>query len=59
MIPTAISQVIEQIVNAVISIAGAYLLFNAGRAVGKTEATNLSVLPMRQQAEHSEQSLVH
>ena len=36
MIPTAISQVIEQIVNAVISIAGAYLLFNAGRAVGKT-----------------------
>ena len=27
---------IEQIVNAVISIAGAYLLFNAGRAVGKT-----------------------
>ena len=36
MIPTAISQVIEQIVNAVVSIAGAYLLFNAGRAVGKT-----------------------
>ena len=32
MIPTAISQVIEQIV----SIAGAYLLFNAGKAVGKT-----------------------
>lgn len=39
MIPTAISQVIEQIVNAVISIAGAYLLFNAGRAVGRPEAT--------------------
>ena len=36
MIPTAISQVIEQIVNAVVSIAGAYLLFNAGKAVGKT-----------------------
>ena len=35
MIPTAISQVIEQIINAVVSIAGAYLLFNAGRAVGK------------------------
>lgn len=36
MIPTAISQVIEQIINAVVSIAGAYVLLNAGKAVGKT-----------------------
>ena len=41
MIPTAISQVIEQIVNAVVSIAGAYLLFNAGRAVGKTRGDKM------------------
>ena len=36
MVPTAISQVIEQIINAVVSIAGAYVLLNAGKAVGKT-----------------------
>ena len=30
MIPTAISQVLEQIVNAAVSIAGAFLLFKAG-----------------------------
>ncbi|MCP1101680.1 O-antigen/teichoic acid export membrane protein [Aequitasia blattaphilus] len=37
MVPTAISQVIEQIVNAVVSISGAYLLFKAGTALGKEQ----------------------
>lgn len=37
MVPTAISQVLEQIVNAVISIVGAYFLLKAGRAAGKGE----------------------
>ena len=32
MIPTAFSQVLEQIVNAVVSVLGAYLLLKAGRA---------------------------
>ncbi len=32
MIPTAFSQVLEQIVNAVVSVLGAYLLLRAGRA---------------------------
>lgn len=37
MVPTAISQVLEQIINAVVSIVGAYLLLKAGRAAGKGE----------------------
>ena len=36
MMPTAISQILEQIINAVVSIGGAYVLLKAGRAVGKT-----------------------
>lgn len=36
MMPTAISQIIEQIINAIVSIGGAYVLLKAGRAVGKT-----------------------
>lgn len=33
MLPTAISQVLEQIINAVISIVGAYFLLKAGQSV--------------------------
>lgn len=35
MVPTAISQVLEQVVNAVISIVGAYFLLKAGLAAKK------------------------
>ena len=36
MMPSAVSQILEQIINAVVSIGGAYVLLKAGRAVGKT-----------------------
>ncbi|MDL2250492.1 polysaccharide biosynthesis protein [Lachnospiraceae bacterium OttesenSCG-928-J05] len=36
MVPTAVSQILEQIVNAIASIAGAYVLFNIGKDLGKT-----------------------
>lgn len=36
MIPTAISQIFEQIVNAIVSVLGAYLMFRAGDGIGKT-----------------------
>jgi len=36
MVPTAVSQVLEQIVNAVVSIVGAYLLFRVGTDVANT-----------------------
>ena len=39
MVPTAISQVIEQIVNAGVSIAGAYLLFKVGTGVDVKKGT--------------------
>ena len=35
MMPSAISQIIEQIVNAIVSIWAAYVLFNYGTKVGK------------------------
>ena len=34
MVPTAVSQIIEQVVNAVISLAGASVLFKVGTAAG-------------------------
>lgn len=37
MVPTAISQVLEQVVNAVVSIAGAYFLLRAGEKAAKGE----------------------
>ncbi len=52
IIPTAISQVIEQIINAVVSIAGAYVLLNAGKAVGKTRGDQSSVRHLPQPEEH-------
>lgn len=36
MVPTAISQVLEQIINAVISVVGAYFLLKAGKAAAET-----------------------
>lgn len=35
MIPTAISQIFEQIVNAIVSVLGAYLMCRAGDGIGK------------------------
>lgn len=35
MVPTAISQILEQIVNAIASVAGAYMLLQAGKNVAK------------------------
>lgn len=40
MVPTAISQIIEQIVNAVISVTGAYVLFNVGKGIAKTRGND-------------------
>lgn len=40
MIPTAVSQVLEQIVNAAVSIAGAYMLFKVGMDVAKTRGND-------------------
>lgn len=40
MIPTAVSQVLEQIVNAGVSIGGAYFLFKAGAEVAKERGDN-------------------
>ena len=36
MVPTAVSQVLEQIVNAVMSVVGAYLLLSAGKNIAET-----------------------
>lgn len=36
MVPTAISQVLEQIVNAIASVACAYFLFQMGKGIGET-----------------------
>ncbi len=41
MVPTAISQIIEQIVNAIVSIAGAKVLFDVGIAAGKKSGEEL------------------
>lgn len=41
MIPTAVSQVIEQIVNAVVSIAGASVLFGMGTRLGNETGEDL------------------
>ena len=38
MIPTAISQILEQIANAIVSIVGAMYLFNAGKVAGESAA---------------------
>lgn len=38
MIPTAISQILEQIANAIISIVGAMYLYNAGKVAGESAA---------------------
>ncbi len=35
MVPTAVSQVIEQIINAIVSIAGAYVLIRVGRTMAE------------------------
>ena len=38
MVPTAFSQVIEQIVNAVASIVGAYFLLQMGKGIAKAKS---------------------
>lgn len=51
MIPTAISQVAEQLINAIVSVVGAYLLMQTGRSMASGEAKNLTALPLRRQEE--------
>lgn len=41
MVPTAISQIIEQLINAVVSIVGASVLFGMGSRAAKTKGTDL------------------
>lgn len=43
MMPTALSQVLEQIVNAVVSVAGAYFLIKAGKAASKGSGDSLGL----------------
>ena len=38
MMPTAISQILEQVANAIVSIVGAYFLFKTGKAAGQSAA---------------------
>ena len=38
MMPTAISQILEQVANAIVSIVGAFFLFKAGKAAGQSAA---------------------
>lgn len=45
MVPTAVSQVIEQIVNAVVSVAAAGMLFNYGATLAKELGGNSSIAP--------------
>lgn len=40
MIPTAVSQVLEQIINAAVSIAGAYMLFKVGAEIAETRGND-------------------
>lgn len=41
MIPTAASQIVEQIINAVVSVAGASYLFSAGERLAKEKGNDL------------------
>ena len=41
MIPTAVSQILEQIVNAVVSIVAAFLLFNTGAGMDAKKGTDI------------------
>lgn len=41
MIPTALSQILEQIVNAVVSVVGAAMLLKYGESVAKTQGNEL------------------
>lgn len=41
MIPTAVSQILEQIVNAVVSIVAAFLLFNTGASMDAQKGTDI------------------
>lgn len=41
MIPTAVSQILEQIVNAVVSLVGAYLLMKMGAEVAESQGNEL------------------
>ncbi len=43
MMPTALSQVLEQIVNAVVSVGGAYVLIKAGKAASKDGGDSLAL----------------
>ena len=40
MVPTAVSQILEQIVNAVASIAGAYILLQVGKGLAETRGND-------------------
>ena len=45
MVPTAVSQILEQIVNAVVSVVAAGLLFQTGAAMNA--ARGRRIIPMR------------
>lgn len=41
MIPTAVSQILEQIINAIVSIVGAFLLMRVGAKIAESEGNEL------------------
>ena len=41
MIPTAISQIIEQLLNAIVSVVGAAVLLENGKQMAKVQGNNL------------------
>lgn len=43
MLPTAVSQILEQVVNAIVSIAGAYFLIKSAKASGFSESKALAM----------------
>ena len=47
MVPTAVSQIIEQIVNAVVSVVGAYMLLKVGKEVAARKIMILMVRLMQ------------
>ena len=52
MIPTAVSQIIEQIVNAVVSVVGAYMLLKVGKEVAAQKNNDSMVRLMQHLAVH-------
>lgn len=56
MVPTAVSQIIEQIINAIVSVAGAYVMLQYGLKLGEKKAMRSLEPHLQQQEVHLERS---